>query len=113
MHKRGSFDERLYLWLFYTVLILLTFVYFYGQVNEQITFENFKKDLYVRDIALISDTLQESYISYNLNYGFDREYSVNFKEGIGNIEDAKYYYLNPEFNLNLNTDRVVFSNEPF
>ena len=111
MHKRGSFDERLYLWLFYIVLILLTFVYFYGQVNEQITFENFKKDLYARDIALISDSLHESYFSYNLNYSFDKEYNVNFGNYIGKVDDARYYYFNPEFNLNLNTDKMEFKNE--
>ena len=111
MQKRGSFDERIYLWLFYIVLLLVTFAYLFGQVNDQITFKNYKKDLYVRDIALISDSLQESYLSYDLNYSFNEQYNVNFDKGEAKFDNAKYYYFKPDFNLNLNTNKMEFNNE--
>lgn len=110
MHKRGSFDERIYLWLFYTVMILLIFVYLYGQVQDQITFKRFKNDFYARDVSLIIDSLHETYFDYNFNYGFDESKDVNFNDFQSQINDKKYYYTKPDFNLNLNTDKLELKN---
>ena len=110
MQKKGAFDERIYLWLFYTVMILMIFVYFYGQVQDQITFKRFKDDFYTRDVSLIIDSIHETYLDYNLSYNFDENKNINFNEYKSSINDKRYYYTKPDFNLNLNTNRMELKN---
>ena len=85
MNKRGV-EERLYLWAFYLLLIVILTAIFLSYINQEAKGEAFNKRYLARDIALLVNTLYASPGDISVKYSFEEGvYSVS----IGEI-DNKY-----------------------
>ena len=110
MNKKGDFDERMLLWIFYFVILIISFVYLWSIVDDQATMEKYQTELNVRDLALIVDSLHPTYASYSLNYNFTEERNLNFKDNIAKVDNRVYIYFNPDFELQLLTNELELKN---
>lgn len=85
MNKKGM-EERLYLWVFYLVLIVILTAIFLNYVNQEAKGKAFNKRYLARDVALLVNTLYASPGDISVKYPFEEGvYSVS----IGEI-DNKY-----------------------
>jgi hypothetical protein len=107
MNKKGEgdFDERIIIWTFYFVILVAVFIYMWGQVSDQYTLEKYDKELAVKDLSLVIDSLHPSYGDYSLKYSLKESYVVSFNDYIGNVGGRKQRFYN-DFNLNVQTDHL-------
>jgi len=111
-------DSRTYLWLGYTVIVVVAFMTLFSAMNKLASTESFDEKNIASDLALFGQVIFASPNDVIFNYGLNKEYNILFEQPcsfrVSKVDTPIYsggFFVCPGNSLDLNYPESVFKVE--